>query len=273
MDFFLLSAEAEKDIDWYFYTDCGLPSFQPENMTFIEMSFRDYTELVSERLEVDYNPQSAYKLCDLKPMLGYVHQEVVAGYDFWAFADIDLIFGRVSDYLAEQKQQEFDTFSLLINRICGHMTWFKVDDRLNNAFRRSDKWQADLCAEEPRAFDEKSFTKVYLKRRKWPLWLNKLVYRNNDVLQRSMFLDEKCTPNGSDDWSSVGGYPEEWYWQQGVLTNNIGRATPPYFHFMHWKGVWSQVEDTASLINVNIEDARQHGFKITKGGFYPLVKD
>ncbi|HET8707313.1 MAG TPA: DUF6625 family protein, partial [Pseudomonadales bacterium] len=88
MDLFLLSAEHNQGIHWLFYTDCGIPANAPTNVRFIEMSFERYQQLVRSKLAVDFYPETPYKLCDLKPMLGFIHQDEIAHYAYWGIGDI-----------------------------------------------------------------------------------------------------------------------------------------------------------------------------------------
>jgi hypothetical protein len=51
-------------------------------------AYADYCALVSRRLDIDFRPENPYKLCDLKPALGYIHEEHLANHDFWASATL-----------------------------------------------------------------------------------------------------------------------------------------------------------------------------------------
>lgn len=94
-DFFLLSCKYNPSIQWQFYTDCGIPENAPSNVSFQSISFANYKKKVSDKLKINFNPNSAYKLCDLKSMLGYVHEESIKDFDFWGFSDIDLVYGNL----------------------------------------------------------------------------------------------------------------------------------------------------------------------------------
>ena len=46
-------------------------------------SATDYYRKVSERLKIDFSPKDAYKLCDIKPALGYIHFDGMSGVSFF----------------------------------------------------------------------------------------------------------------------------------------------------------------------------------------------
>lgn len=93
MPFFLRTCKRNADIDWLFFSDCGVPDDLPNNVRIIPISFADYCQLVSERLGISFKPDNPYKLCDIKPALGHIHADHLDGFDFWGFSDIDLIYG------------------------------------------------------------------------------------------------------------------------------------------------------------------------------------
>lgn len=86
--FFLESCRSNPGIHWILHSDCGIPENAPPNVTLVETSFDDYCRQVSSALGIDFAPTNPYKLCDLKPALGLVHQEELKKYDFWAFGDL-----------------------------------------------------------------------------------------------------------------------------------------------------------------------------------------
>ena len=92
-EYFLKSCTKNPTIHWLFYTDCALPEKAPANITFKEIKFDEYKKLVSERLGICFSPDNPYKLCDLKPALGYIHEHEIKAYDFWGVSDRDLVYG------------------------------------------------------------------------------------------------------------------------------------------------------------------------------------
>ena len=62
----------QRHIDFIYFTDCEkiVEMAMPySNIICHRISFSDYCDMVSERLNIDFHPKHAYKLCDLKPFM------------------------------------------------------------------------------------------------------------------------------------------------------------------------------------------------------------
>jgi hypothetical protein len=94
--------QESRHIDWLFFSDCGVPEHLPENVRIESLSYGDCLAFVSLRLGIAFSPQNPYKLCDIKPALGHIHEDCLRGWDFWAFGDIDVIYGRLRDYFSAE---------------------------------------------------------------------------------------------------------------------------------------------------------------------------
>lgn len=96
MDLYLYSCSKNPFIDFIFYTDCEIPQRTYTNTIFHNISSNDYCDFVSKRLQIDFHPSHSYKLCDLKPFYGIIHEKDLDKYDWWGFGDIDLVYGDLS---------------------------------------------------------------------------------------------------------------------------------------------------------------------------------
>ena len=83
IELYMYSCGRNDMVDFIFYTDCEIPEHNYPNTIFHKCSFEDYQHLVSERLNIEYKIKSAYKLTDLKPFLGAIHERELLGYDFY----------------------------------------------------------------------------------------------------------------------------------------------------------------------------------------------
>ena len=57
-------------------------------------------------------------------------------------------------------------------------------------------------------------------------------------------FSRSTTPNAGVAWEDGSyNFPNEWYWQQGRVSNNLNRQKSyPYFHFFEWKLLWKGKE-------------------------------
>ena len=267
---FLRSCEFNADIHWLLVGDCGRPAALPHNVEFRYSTFTDYCDQVSERLELPFHPDRPYKLCDLKPVLGYLHQEDVRGYDFWGFGDLDLIYGNLRSYFIEEKLHTYDFFSTHARRVSGHLCLLRNNERLRNLFWEIPSFRERIQDQQHHALDESGFSRLFIKRKNYPRPLFKLVGLFNPLRRSAEFREAFTTPNGKVPWVD-GSYefPGYWKWDHGNLSNNrmLGMNFP-YFHFLGWKAGFGEHPELteASYINALASAGR---WKMDRHGFHP----
>lgn len=234
LPFYIESCRWNPSIDWLFYTDCEIPISAPSNMKFVSTSFADYKKMVSERLEIPFDPASPYKLCDIKPTYGFLHEDEISQYDYFGFGDLDLVYGDLRHHL--DGLNEYNLISTHSTRVSGHFCLHKNTAMMREAFKQSQGWQNALSNNTHTAFDEKAYSKIFIRRKNWPKPLNKLVSKFFTYQNNCLFEEAHSTPYCRIPWVD-GSYdfPQEWYWNKGKLTaDNIDREFM-YLHFLHWK--------------------------------------
>lgn len=237
MPFFLQSCRYNADIDWVFYTDCGPLDNCPDNVRVVSMSFVEYCVKVSSRLGVTFSPAHAYKLCDIRPAFGLIHQEDLDGYDFWGFGDIDLVYGDLRAYFTEERLHNNDLLSTHARRVSGHLCLIRNSERMRDAFKLIPNWQQRFCDQQHQALDEGAFTRIFLRNKNLPLALQRLIGWFNPWYRRSEFKEAFSTPYARIDWiDGSRDFPQRWYWNSGKLSNDRDQGREfPYFHFIVWK--------------------------------------
>jgi len=245
MPYYLETCRFNNTVNWLFYTDCGTPENLPSNVKVIDSSYRDYCDLVSQRLGIKFYPENPYKLCDIKPLLGYIHADALQGFDFWGFGDIDLIYGDLRAYFNQGRLGRKDLFSTHARRVSGHLCLIRNTDQMRTAFQRVRNWRFLISKPEHVAFDEKAFSKLFLRHKNSPGIVRFLAGLMDPWLRKAEFAEAYTTPNAKLRWiDGTKNFPARWIWRKGVLTNDIdaGRVFP-YFHFMVWKSAWANRPD------------------------------
>lgn len=238
--FFLESCRRNSDINWLFYTDCPVPEDTPPNVRFNQLSFADYKQHVSNKLGIVFDPQSPYKLCDLKPAFGYIHEEDIQGYDVWGFSDIDLVYGDLRSYFTEDKLSRYSLISTHKRRVSGHFCLMHNNQKMRTVFMRIKNWQQRLASQEHYALDEGAFSRIFIRHKNLPKPLFELLGKLNPWRRNSEFSEAFTTPNAGLAWED-GSYdfPERWYWIGGIVSNDLRPdKSYPYFHFFEWKLLW-----------------------------------
>lgn len=266
--FFLESCRRNPTIDWLFFTDCGIPADAPDNVRFIEMGFSEYCDLVSERLGIDFHPDTAYKLCDIKPALGEIHAEHVEGYDFWAFGDIDVIYGDLRGYFTSERLARKDLFATHHRRVSGHLCLLRNTPELREAFRRIPHWQERYSDHRHQALDEGAFSRLFIRHKNWPEKLRLFAANFYSWSRRAEFIEAHSTFTLLSDGTRI--IPERWIWRDGRLTSSEhGDKEMPYLHFLVWKNENWRDRSAAELAGPP-GLAREPQWQITSEGWRPL---
>ena len=276
---YLESCRQNPSIHWIFISDCKAPDNAPPNTKFINTTFSEYCQRASKTLDINFSPSSPYKLCDLKPAYGYIHQELLSEYDFFGFGDIDVIYGDIRHFYTDELLSKQNTLSTHWDRISGHLFIMKNTIIFREAFKNIPAWQQLLEDRNHHGIDESKFSKIFLRHKKYPAWLRN-IYRLKDPYQRKAYFKEQySTILSPEPWfdGSVE-HPEEWVWKNGKLYNSQDDREFMYLHFMNWKSsVWldSSRGDRAAWehldkLNHVVTGNENHGFKINRLGFHPL---
>jgi hypothetical protein len=238
MPFFLQSCRFNPSVDWLLYTDCQPLDHCPENVRVVQISLNDYCRKVSTKLSIDFSPTKAYKLCDIRPALGLIHEDELRAYHFWGFGDIDVVYGDLRAYFTDERLQGYDLYSTHARRVSGHLCLIRNTLRMREVFKRIPDWQRRFCDQEHHALDEGAFTRIFLRNKNLPAFLQRLIGTVfNPWYRCSEFVEAYSTPYARIDWvDGHRNFPRRWFWTDGKLTNDVNGAREfPYFHFIVWK--------------------------------------
>ena len=237
VNLFIESCRLNPTVNWLIYTDCGLIDDCPENIEIKTISYGDYCKFVSNRLGINFYPKNPYKLCDIRPAYGLIHEDDLIDYDFWGFGDIDLIYGNIRHFLTNNRLAHKDIFSNHKTRTSGHLCLVRNLSDLRFAFQKIPQWQQKFTTKQHLAIDEKDFSKLFLRHKNSPQFIKNIAAKLDPWLKRAEFVEAYSTPNARIAWID-GSYhfPKKWTWENGALTNDIdGDLEFMYFHFYSWK--------------------------------------
>jgi hypothetical protein len=221
MNFFVESCKWNPDVRWRFYTDCGEPENRAGNIDYVPISFDDYKALVRSRLGIAFDPADPYKLCDLKPALGLLHEQDIAGYPFFGYCDLDVIYGNIARFYDGERLAGFDVVSTHPELLSGHFAVLRNTHQLRHAFERISDYRAQFEAPQYTGFDEHQFSRMLPK----------------SAAERALFTERYSTVLSPRRWHDGSmNYPQRWFWKRGRLTNERdGEREFLYLHFMRWQ--------------------------------------
>ena len=136
IEFFVETCKWNPDIHWLLYTDCGAPENRADNVSIRHISFADYKALARRRTGITADPDHPYKLCDLRPALGHIHADDIAGYDFFGFGDLDVFYGHIRCFYTDALLNAYDVLSTHPEIVSGHLAVLRNTDELRRAYER-----------------------------------------------------------------------------------------------------------------------------------------
>lgn len=250
IELYMYSCGRNPTVDFIFYTDCPLPKHQYENTEFHSCSYEDYCDLVSKRLGIDYHCSQPYKLTDLKPFIGVIHEPELRRYDFWGMGDIDLVYGDLGMVVNDENMLRYDVLTTHNYHIAAHCCFCRNNDYYRTLCFKIKDWKRKITTETPMSLDEGEWsdlvcpyiriirrTHKYLCRQLGMHYF-KTLDLFNPILHRKVLLREYWT-------SPQPKMGEQWIYnvEKGILQDNVGRELP-YLHFLFFKKTpWLKTEN------------------------------
>ena len=127
----LLSVRANSDIDFILITDQD-PSVDGGNVRVMHAELPELIERFSRALGRSVSFSSPVKFCGLRPLYGAAFSDLLCGYDFWGYSDIDLAFGDIRAFLTDEVLDSYDRFYTR-----GHFCLYRNDDTTNHLYELS----------------------------------------------------------------------------------------------------------------------------------------
>ena len=92
-----------------------------------------------------------WRLSFFKPIYGELFSDILIGYDFWGYCDIDLFFGNIRTFLTDEVLSQHDKIYKL-----GHLTYYRNTPENNLRYRLDGgvRYQQAFTTTEITAFDE-----------------------------------------------------------------------------------------------------------------------
>lgn len=126
---FLKSCGYNKGFNWLIVTDDKTDYCYPENVRVLYMAFEDMVKLVNVKFGFRTALARPYKLCDLKPMYGFLFEDLITDYEYWGHCDVDMLVGNLGRFLTPELLAKYDKLFCL-----GHMTIYRNTVENNRVF-------------------------------------------------------------------------------------------------------------------------------------------
>lgn len=151
--YFAKSAANSQILDVLLFTDArDLPKL-PDNIKAHCCTLAEFSVLASDSLSLAVSLKSPFKVCDFRPTFGIIFNEYIRDYEFWAFGDIDLVFGDLGRFL-EPLLVDNDVISFRKGWVSGSFCVLRNCGQVNSIYKSSSDWQKSLLLPDNQLFDE-----------------------------------------------------------------------------------------------------------------------
>lgn len=150
---FLKTVSFNPMVDLMLFTDDRRPFDYPENSVVHFCSFEDIVGRFREKIGDDICLPYPKKLCDFKPTYGFVFEDLISQYEYWAYGDCDTLWGDFEKFLSPLFDAGYDKIFAL-----GHLSFTRNTEENNRLFFRTLNgepiWREGLCQEASYWLDE-----------------------------------------------------------------------------------------------------------------------
>jgi len=153
--YFIHSCSFNRTIDFIIITsNTDSIANKPENVKIIHASMDKLQSLVSRKMKFTVNIGYAYKLNDFKPAYGFIFSRIIREYDFWGYADIDVMYGDIRGFMTDDLLSRYDVLSSRHDYMAGTFSMFKNEYRINTLFMQSRDYKKVFQTGKNYCFDE-----------------------------------------------------------------------------------------------------------------------
>jgi len=252
--YFVKSCFFNPTIKFKIITDNKISLELPPNVTIVKKSLNEVIQIANEKLGFTVNINSYYKLCDFKPTYGFLFPDLIEGYDYWGFGDIDVIFGDVRNFMTYEILDEYDLICLRHDFLTGYFTLMRNCKAMNNLFKESKDYKRVLSESRHYCFDETNF--------EWESFAEGLHFSQIQSDIESMThvvkkMHEMKLINAHFDFCVIEGTPGRIKWDKGRLIYK-NRYEAILYHLVRLKTIYkpqkqiSKVPDNFSISSTRI---------------------
>ena len=287
IDLFFETARRNPSIDFLVVTDVDARRFAAPNIHLRRTSFEEYVDAARQRLGIRFDPPDAYKLCDLRPMFGELHEEDFSRFDFYGWSDTDLLLGDIRRVYTAELLRSNDVISSHSDRISGHFALFRNTPRNRAMYKHIYGWQTALANPKFVGIDEHGISNAYFQtvfdkaneRFGWRISNPATRVASRRRLSRIHLVEQYTTPFLPRPWldgTVDSAQPDVWFYRDGHITNDRDEREFLYLHFMNFKssrwrhdGTSAPWEGASSVCRATPDDMTR-GIVIDKFGIAPV---
>lgn len=125
----LKSCAENIEYTFWIFTDDFTEYELPENVFLIPFTKKEMIERIEKRVIKNCSLLETYRVCNFKPMYGAIFEDKLKDFTFWGYCDLDIIFGKISDFITQDMLQNKDA---IFN--AGHFTLLRNNKKMNTLY-------------------------------------------------------------------------------------------------------------------------------------------
>jgi hypothetical protein len=136
MPAFLRSCEANPDVNWLICADFDAAVPTPPNVRIRPTDLREFNDRASGAVGATINigQTSLRKVCDFKPVYGLMFADELRGFDWWAYSDLDVVWGDIRRFVTDDLLSNHIIVSPRQRKLGGHGTFLRNTEAVNRTF-------------------------------------------------------------------------------------------------------------------------------------------
>ena len=213
--YFLHSCRFNPTIDFIIFTDNDYPNLDlPSNLKMIPYSIGRFKAAASKALGFEVAIESGYKLCDFKPVYGFVFSNFIKEYDFWGYCDMDVIFGNIRLFMTDELLNEYDIISARHDYLTGCFALYRNNPFMRELFKQSKDYRKVFTDPRNFFFDETNFAFDAFEKGLHYSQIRTEVESMTHVVRR---LEEENKLKAYFEFQIIEGFAGNMLWQKGSL--------------------------------------------------------
>lgn len=235
--FYIKSCSRNTTVDFIIFSDALYTDTLPGNVRIIPFSLAEFNLLATEKLGFEIALKNAYKLCDFKPAYGVIFSDYLHKYDFWGMCDIDIVLGRIREFITDEMLDTFDVINTRHDYLTGSFMLFRNNDVLNNLFAKSKDYKKIFKSHKHYCFDECNFKHAQMEQEMNIFDVDCEIESMEHVIRKEMKLG---SINVFFDFLVIDGLSGKLKWDNGVLGYD-NKFEILLYHLIQYKSnVWSK---------------------------------
>ncbi|MBZ4042607.1 DUF6625 family protein [Flavobacterium hibisci] len=215
--FFIKSCIANPTIDFFIFSDAEYMNAIPDNVKIIPFSLEQFNKLATQKIGFEIDIKRPYKLCEFKPAFGLLFSDYLHNYDFWGITDIDVVYGRIREFMNEQMLDSYDVICVRNDYITACCMLFRNTNYINSLFEKSKDYKKVFTNLRYFGFDETNFEQTTIVERHDIFKLECEIETMQHIILKE---EEKGNLKIHFDLFVCDGNPGKMKWDNGLFSYN-----------------------------------------------------